>query len=59
MLFAKFLDDLELICGGYDLTDRKWTLRDGNLSPSNIVSARGAMVVDGIAVCEQLISTTS
>jgi Reverse transcriptase (RNA-dependent DNA polymerase) len=45
-------NDLMLVCGDYNLTNIKWTLRDGSLLPSNVTSAREAMVVDGMATSD-------
>jgi Reverse transcriptase (RNA-dependent DNA polymerase) len=45
-------NDLVLICGDYNLTDVKWTLRDDELCPSNVTAVREAMVVDGMAACD-------
>jgi hypothetical protein len=45
-------NDLVLICGDYNLTNVIWSFRDGFLFPSNVTSAREAMVVDGRTACD-------
>jgi hypothetical protein len=43
--------DLVLICGDYNLTIFEWSMHGDDLCPSNVMTARESILVNGMATC--------